>query len=134
MSCEDDYLDVLQNIEAAIVEEYHQNPAIKDNNVICVLEIIMDLYSAEKVGRDPRSFNVLEQEEPLLWAIHSACEWRLGRKKLEFANQEEAIFPPETLSVDEILSCLKKIYKSVQKWHKHGGQRGYLDFVEQFIR
>jgi hypothetical protein len=31
------------------------------------------------------------------------------------------------------LACLKRIHKSVQSWNRHGGQRGYLEFIVRYV-
>ena len=46
---------------------------------------------------------------------------------------EEMEVRPEPLQVEEIGQCLKRIHKSVQRWNKLRGRRGYLDFVSPFI-
>jgi len=37
------------------------------------------------------------------------------------------------MSLDEIIQCLKRILKSVEKWNKHEGIQGYLRFVSQYV-
>jgi hypothetical protein len=39
--------------------------------------------------------------------------------------------PPKT--VEEMIACLKFIRRSIERWNKRGGQRGYLDFVSQYV-
>jgi hypothetical protein len=41
---------------------------------------------------------------------------------------------PEPIKVEEILLCLKRILKSVNRWNKSAGQRGYLTFIVQYVR
>jgi len=40
--------------------------------------------------------------------------------------------PPKTL--DEIIACLQRILRSIELWQRERGQRGYYDFVSQFVR
>lgn len=47
-------------------------------------------------------------------------------------NLEMPITNPTSL--DEIIQCLKRILKSVEKWNKHEGIQGYLRFVSQYVR
>jgi hypothetical protein len=45
-----------------------------------------------------------------------------------------AVIPqPKPITADEIVACLKRIRKSVQRWTKEGGRRGYLTFVEGYV-
>ncbi len=39
----------------------------------------------------------------------------------------------ETVSLEVIVACLKRIRKSIQKWNKRGGRQGYLTYVHQFL-
>ncbi len=40
---------------------------------------------------------------------------------------------PDSKTHDEIIACLKRVKKSVQRWNKHGGRQGYLNFVQQYV-
>jgi hypothetical protein len=40
----------------------------------------------------------------------------------------------EPKTIDEIIACLKRIRKSINRWNKVGGRQGYLIFVSDFIR
>jgi hypothetical protein len=37
-------------------------------------------------------------------------------------------------TVDEIITCLKRIQKSIRRWNKEGGRQGYLNFISEFVR
>lgn len=133
MSVEDQYIDVLQNIEFSIVTFYRQQHDLSDYDVTRTLEALVDHYAAEKIGRPPRHFSLSDQECRLFDGVKKMCEWRLGRISLDdaVAQAEEKVLEPNT--VDEIILCLKKILKSVNKCHNRGGRQGYLNFVSEFI-
>jgi len=132
MSVEDEYFDVLQNIEFGIVNVYKNNPDLADHNVMRILEALIDTYIAEKIGRSPRNFNLSEIEFTLRDSVFSMCEFRLGRQAMTDSQKikQKDIYP---LTVDEIVLCLKRILKSVKKWNKHGGRQGYLNFIIQYF-
>jgi hypothetical protein len=62
------------------------------------------------------------------------CEWRLGRLQPDNAEAADLGPAPEPIKVDEIVLCLKKILKSVNRWNKTGGQRGYLTFIIPYVK
>jgi len=130
---EDEYFDVLQNIEFAIVIAYRLCPEMTDYDVMHMLEALIDGYKGEKIGRPPRDLRLSEFEQELLETVRSVCEWRLGRAPFpgESENPEEE--EPEPKTVDEILLCLKRILRSVKRWNKYEGRQGYLDFVSDFL-
>ena len=133
MAVQDEYLDVLQNIEFAIVSTYRRHPDMTDYEVMRVLEAALDSYKAETRGHTPREFNPSPMEAALYGAVRHMCEWRLGRGDL--SDDEKALGPaPKPIRIDEILLCLKKILNSVNKWNRGGGRTGYLTFIVQYVR
>ncbi len=63
------------------------------------------------------------------------CEWRLGRTTIGIdKNIQEEISINDSKTIDEIIDCLKRILKSVNKWNKREGRQGYLKFVSQYIK
>ncbi len=133
MAIEDDYLDVLQNIEFAIVATYRQHPAMTDYEVMRALEAVIDGYKAEARGHTPRELPAAPMETALYQAIRGMCEWRLGRR--EASDDEAPPGPaPKPIRVDEILPCLRKVLNSVNKWNRSGGRTGYLTFIVQYVR
>ena len=133
MGMEEKYLDVLQNIEFAIVATYRRHPKMTDYEVMRVLEAVIDSYKAETLGRAPREYVPSEMEADLYKAVHDMCQWRLGRGGLgEDAPRKPSA--PQPVTVDTIILCLKQILRSVVKSNKSGGQTGYLDFIVQYVR
>jgi len=131
---EDQYPDVLQNIEFGIVTTYRDCPDLSDYAVIRMLEALIDAYTAEKIGRPPRRFQLTDDERLLIQNVQRMCEWRLGRGSLGEDPARERDITPELKTIDEIILCLKRILKSVKKWNKSGGRQGYLNFVVQYVR
>ena len=130
MRVEEEYMDVLQNIEFGIVSTYHEHPELLDYDVVRALEAVVDSYKAEQIGRAPRDFPLSQIEKKLFGAVRAMCEWRLGRGGPIGYDSDDA---PEPKTVDEILLCLKRILKSVETWNRSGGRQGYLNFVSQYV-
>ena len=133
MRVEDEYTDVLQNIEFGIVSTYRRHPDMVDHDVMRTLDAVMDSYKAEKIGRAPREVSLSQTEQELFHAVRGMCEWRLGRQSLTAAGGEAAPPPAAPKTVDEILLCLKRIVKSVRTWNRDGGPQGYLNFIIQYV-
>lgn len=134
MGMEEEYLDVLQNIEFAIVATYHRHPKMTDYEVMRVLEAVIDGYKAETLGRAPREFTPSEMEADLYEAVHDTCQWRLGRGGGPADEAGRRMPVPEPITVETIILCLKQILRSVVKSNKSGGRTGYLDFIVQYVR
>jgi hypothetical protein len=134
MAVEEEYLDVLQNIEFAIVSTYHDHPEMIDGHVIYALEAVINSYRAEMAGRTPEEPSASAVEAALYRTIRNMCEWRLGRIQPDDAEAADLGPAPEPKKVDEIVLCLKRVLKSVNRWNKSGGQRGYLNFIVQYVK
>jgi len=134
MGMEEKYLDVLQNMEFAIVATYRRHPKMTDYEVMRVLEAVIDGYKAETLGRAPREFAPSEMEAALYKAVHDVCQWRLGRGDEPADDTGRRMPATQPITVDTIILCLKQILRSVAKSNKSGGRTGYLDFIVQYVR
>ncbi len=127
MRIEEEYMDVMQNIEAAVVMVYHQQPQLSDADVDRAYAALVQTYRNEAVGRakvEPAG----EAALAVYRSVASLCEWRLGRET-DLGSDGPA---PDPLTVDVILQCLKRLRRSVEKWSSNGS-RGYLDYISQFV-
>jgi hypothetical protein len=132
MAFEEEYEDVLQNLEFGIVQVYRQNRSLLDADVSDALEALIHLYRSEQGNRSPRRFRFDQRTQDVFDSVKALCDFRLGRTDLTNPQgQHVPDVPP--LSIDELVACLKRIEKSVRRWTKQNGRQGYLNFVEQFI-
>ena len=132
MPLEEEYLDVLQNLEFAIVSVYKEQRDLRDLQVMRALDSLIELYRAESRGHQPKQHNLPEQENLVFERVKSMCEFRLGRENSGVDAPD--ILLGGTITVDEILSCLRKIQRSVERWSKRYGKQGYLQFISEFVK
>ena len=133
-SFEEQYLDVLQNIEFAIVEVYRAHPELTDWNTEKVISGLVRIYQAEARERRAPSLKLSELEQELLERVQVMCDWRLGRETMVVEDEDsgEEIMP-SPITLDEIVACLKRVRLSIKRWNKQGGRQGYLDFVNAHL-
>lgn len=127
MSPDEKNLDVLQNIEFAVVEVWKQNPSLNNYNVMRAYECALAHYRAVAREQPPKPSNLTGLDAKVFDKVKEICDWRLGFSKAE--KPEE--LPP--VPVEDMLACLRKLGKSVELWTKQGGRQGYLQFIEQFL-
>ena len=120
-------LDVLQNIESAVVQIWRDNPALTNYSVMRAYEAAIAYYGALARQHTPKPVNLTGLDAALFEAVKSICELRLGRVALP--DQPE--FPP--LPTEDLVACLRKLCKSVDHWTKAGGRQGYLQFIDKFL-
>ena len=134
MDFEEEYQDVLQNIEFAILSVYRERPEMVDYEVEKALNGLIELYTAEERNREPRPQRNIQDASLLVYErTKSMCEWRLGRPDGLEAEDGQGIPMPEPITLSEMIACLKRIRKSVERWTKRGGRQGYLNFVGEFL-
>jgi len=131
---EDKYLDVLQNIEFGIVRVYREQPDLADWDVLDAIQALIRSYNAEMRGRSRPKIRLSDQSQPVFDSVEAMCEWQLGRGQplAEGGRPPDVRMEPKTTA--EIIACLKRVQKSINRWNKVGGRQGYLIFVSYFVR
>ena len=130
------YLDVLQNIEFAIVQVYRVSPELTDARVDKTFEALIRLYRAEESGRTPPETKLSNLEQDVFGAVKMMCDWRLGRCDQPVTDEggKDIELPISPISVSEIILCLKRLRRSIELWTKQGGRQGYLNYIDHFIK
>jgi hypothetical protein len=131
MRVEDEYFDVLQNLEWAIVNEFRGDPSILDLDARDATHALVRHYEAESESRSAPGARLSDRARRIFDAVRSICEWRLGRASAPDKLPSEL---DKTLTAAELVLCLKRIRKSVDYWTKEGGRQGYLNFVAEYVR
>lgn len=133
MQIEDEYMDVLRNIEFAVKTGFGIYPDITDYAIQRVYEALIECYSAEVLNRPPKPHKLDEKEQIMFTEIKKFCEWHMGRNDDLFTSDNGAIPPPTARTPSEIVACLKRLARSVEKWTRRHGRQGYLKFISEFI-
>ncbi len=130
---EEQYQDALQNIEFALVQVYRAHPEMTDWDARDAMEALIRTYQAEARGHAMPVLKLKPLAQESYDSVKAMCEWRLGRREMLDENKHPLDLPLTPMALDEIIACLKRIQRSIEKWQKHGGRRGYFDFVQQFL-
>lgn len=115
---DDEHLDVCQNIEYGLKEEYERNLNLTDNKTIFGLEngkiaIKQEFGFAknEKVSIDEDTKGIID------WCIS------IGKKRINKING---------LTLKEYVKRIDKVKRSVERHAKYG-RRGYYKFIKDFM-
>jgi len=135
---EEKFLDVLQNIEFALVGVDREHEKLTDYGADYALENLIKQYTSELLGRTPPPLpNFPPHEQQAYDSVRAICEWRLGRADAKDASQRRAdLGEPIALPValEDMIACLKRIRSSIQLWTKKLGRRGYYEFVKGYVK
>jgi hypothetical protein len=122
-------LDVLQNIEFGIIEVYRADPSLLDIDAKDAIDALVRHYHAEEEQRTPPAMRLGERAQRVFQSVQKICEWRLGRSSFPGETAENEAGMP----VAELVRALREIQKSIPRWSRQGGRKGYLDFVSQYL-
>lgn len=130
---EEEYADVLQNIEAAIEAVFGNNPKVTDRDVLAAVDALIKTYTRFESGRGLSSPGPPGRARTVYQQCFRICEWRLGNQPLNEGDPLEGAPQPGELLISEIILCLKRLRKSIRFWHAQAGSQGYLKYVRQFL-
>ena len=127
MNSDDPYLEVLQNIEFAVVQVWKKNSTMTNYAVMRAYDAAISFYGALARQHAPKPISLTGIDALLFEEIQKVCEWRLGRT----AGPTGEAAP--VVSTEVLVSCLRKVRKSVDHWTEQGGRQGYMQFIERFV-
>lgn len=133
MTFEDQYQTVLYNIEAQIQGVYKERNHLLDYDVeVVVSKLIMD-YQHEQKGKGNHLERTLANDDQKFLHAHlkAVCGFYLGSQAL--TEERKPIQYSDPLTLDEIITCLKRIHKSINTWTRENGRQGYLNFTRKFV-
>jgi len=126
---EQEYMEVLQDLEATITSVYREHRELADHNVENVVNGLLRMYQARLKDRPAPKLVLRGIEVELYDDLKSACDWWIGESQPDDATAKN----DSPLTLEEIAICLKRIRKSINFWTASGGRQGYLNYVAQFI-
>ncbi len=133
MKFEEQYEDVLQNIESAIARVYREQRDMVDADVLMALETLLPYYNAVVRGKPAVLRPLAGVQGQIAEAVKAMCDWRLGQTQLRDEHDQPLETGSSLNTPEEIVACLKRIRKSVDLHTRHDGRRGYLDFIVGYV-
>lgn len=135
MGFTDDNLDILQNIEAIVIDIYRKDyPDLKDREVLKAYEALIQHQRQVARGRTPNPpENLSDSEQMIFDAIQQVLEVRRELAPPSEKPQRFSLVNKSTSFEDTLLACLRKVHKSVKFWTKERGPQGYLNYINGFL-
>ena len=130
---EEEYMAVLHNLEFGIVQVYRQHPELVDWDAEIALDALIAFYNAQVQGKSAELRVLPGLQKEVAHFVQAMCELHLGRTSLRDKNDQPLKFGTTPNTIEEIIACLKRIRKSVQRWNKEGGRQGYLNFIKDYV-
>jgi hypothetical protein len=83
MKADDPNLDILQNLESAVIQVWRAHPEMTDYVALRAYDAAFQLYRNEARGNVARPPNLTGLDSETFRAVQAMCEFRLGRRPLE---------------------------------------------------
>lgn len=131
MKFAEENLDVLQNLEFAIVEVWRANPEMTDYTAQRAYEAARQYYRAELRGNPPQPPTLTGLDATAFAALKQMCEFRLGRNAGPPSEEDVPVTP---IPVEKLIACLQELARSVERHTRSGGRQGYLQFIDGFLK
>lgn len=130
---EEQYMDVLHNIEFALIRVYRENETMTDYEALEAINGLLRTYTAESRRRSAPELKLNELAQAAYDGMQAMCELHMGRATLVSEDGESQSLPVAIITMGEVLQCLKRIRRSIERWNKERGRRGYFDVVGKYV-
>lgn len=115
---DDPHLDVCQNIEFGLREQYDRSPSLTDTQIIFALDSAKVAIKQQFGYAKNERVNVLPGTEGIIdWCVS------IGQERIGDASD---------LTLKEYVALLEKIKRSVKR-HSEAGPRGYYEFIREYV-
>jgi hypothetical protein len=128
MKWTEDKLDILQNLEFAIVQTWRRHPEMTDHVAHRAYETAFDLYRGEMRGGRSRPQNLTGVDIDAFEALKAMCEFRLGRGPGPVPGVEKI----RGIPIELLVECLRELRKVRRTPHQNERKTGVSDLRRTF--
>ena len=124
-------LRALRELEVTVVNVWSRHSEMNDYTVGRAYTAAFQHYRSRLRNHEtkPPALSGLDLET--LNAVQKACEKLLASGAAPLQGEPEG--PPTPVHLEKLVEYLRELSRSVERHTKHGGRRGYLEFVRGFI-
>ncbi len=115
-----EHLDLLQNIEFAIVQADKSTPGLLDKHAEEGLRLVIQRRTAAARGNSVKPLPEQGKSAAVAEMVEEILQMRKGLKSKE--------------TPEDVLRALKEIRASVRRHTRIDGPRGYLNFIHRFVK
>ncbi len=129
----DKHLSLLQTLEFNLANHYKEQPQLIDYDVSDAFNALVRHYKAKL---ENRSFtpNLKGRSKEVFEMFQTVADIFVSNG--QFPTTETDTFLPENMqsyTVEDVLSCFRRLQSSLKLWTKEGGRQGYLNYISQFV-
>lgn len=133
MRIEEEFENVMLNIEIQVVSVANDVPTLSDWDVDKVYNALLSRYKALSRGREVKEVSFGSPEKDLYLLIKGACDFFTGDSEKWGEGHFIIEVDAEKVSYQNMVAIFKRLRKSVKTWTKRGGSKGYIYYISQFL-
>ena len=135
INVEEEYQDVLMNIEMALLGVYRQNRSLRDFDFETVVNEAIRYFNAKERNKSFTPKVLSEERQEIYDRLNGICNLLLNNfdEAVDKDGKPMDLDVDFNLTVDILILCLKRIRKSIQTWGKRNGPKGYVTFIDDFM-
>lgn len=124
---------MLQSLEMNLSNHYSEQPQLTDYDVSDAFDALVRYYKAKL---DNRAFtpNLKGRSQEVFEMLQTIGDAFAGSG--QFPKDADGPLVPENMesyTLEDVLSCFKRLQSSLKLWTKEGGRQGYLNYISQFV-
>src|SRR5678815_1793348 len=104
---EEKFLDVMQNIESALVSTYKAYPDMVDYDALDAVNALIRVYQSEVRTRPAPTLKLSPLSQTAFEQVKATCEWRLGRAQPQGLKERLFDSGSAPLTLADMIDCLK---------------------------
>lgn len=132
MLVEEEFENVMMNIEIQVVTVSNGYPELSDMGVDRVYNALLSKYKALLRGNEPKEPSFRSEAEEELFEVLDVISDLFAGVERETALAD--IFEgQDEVSFENFVRIFKRLRKSVRTWTKRGGSKGYIYYIAQFL-
>ena len=133
MRIEEEFENVMMNIEMQVVGITTKNPKMTDWDVEKVYNALLRKYKAVSQGRGVKEVSFDSPVMDLYLQTEGICDWFVGDANFQDEDGTDVDLGLEKVAYEDMIACLKRLRKSLKTWTKEGGRKGYINYISQFV-
>jgi hypothetical protein len=132
MNWKDEELPALHELESAVLSFARRHDTMNDYTATRAYEAAYQHYRARLRGHPPKPPALDGLDLEAFNAVQTVCEKLLATGPAPMKGLSRGNLAP--VQTEKLVEYLRELTRSVERHTKLAGRRGYLEFLEQYVR
>lgn len=134
MTAEKEHINILMNVEMNILQHYRNDRTLTSFDIEQIYSACERHFKQKSRGKESKHPNFSEKLNIVFHQTVSLTEVISGHESFKTRKGETVDLHEmegfESTSPSELVTCFKRLRKSIKHWEKRSGRNGYLKFLD----